>query len=359
MRRYARLAPALLVSLLAHALTLVGVDVMLPQTPAEPSALNVRLNAATPAPDVISPPATAVRQKPARRTPPPPSTPFREAPAVQLPTTPPAYADTAGVPEAQSADAGTGSQDATPQPPVVVATAPASTLITDPPAADALPPRTLPRRGRITYNLLLGTDGFSVGQTVQTWEARDGSYLITSLSETTGVVELMRSERRAFESRGTVTAAGLVPQHYLSTRTRRGNTDRAEAAFDWERQEVRLGRSANTSTAPLTPGSQDLLSFPYQLSLHPPQPGRLQLKITNGSRLETYEMDVLPVERIDTPLGPVAAVPLRQVRKQGEESIEIWLATEYRHLPVRIRFIGRDGTPTGEQLVSALQLSEE
>ena len=53
------------------------------------------------------------------------------------------------------------------------------------------------------------------------------------------------------------------------------------------------------------------------------------------------------------------AVPVRQVRRANEESIELWLAPAYRWLPVRIRFFDREGQPSGEQLVSDIRVSEE
>ena len=42
-----------------------------------------------------------------------------------------------------------------------------------------------------------------------------------------------------------------------------------------------------------------------------------------------------------------------------QESIELWLAAEYRWLPVRIRFFDREGEPSGEQLVSDIRVSAD
>jgi hypothetical protein len=97
----------------------------------------------------------------------------------------------------------------------------------------------------------------------------------------------------------------------------------------------------------------------YQLSLDPPAPGRFRQTVTNGSRIETFDLDALPEETIQTPLGALRALPIKQVRRAGEESLELWLATEYRYLPVRIRFFDRDGEPQGEQLVTEIRLSDE
>jgi hypothetical protein len=96
----------------------------------------------------------------------------------------------------------------------------------------------------------------------------------------------------------------------------------------------------------------------YQLALEPPAPGRSHVAVTNGSKLQVYELEVRAEEKIDTPLGVLRALPVRQVRREAAESIELWLATEYRHLPVRIRFYGRDGEPAGEQIVTAIRLSD-
>ena len=47
------------------------------------------------------------------------------------------------------------------------------------------------------------------------------------------------------------------------------------------------------------------------------------------------------------------------VYQQLNQRLRAALAAEYRYLPVRIRFIGRDGDPTGEQLVTEIRISTE
>ena len=50
---------------------------------------------------------------------------------------------------------------------------------------------------------------------------------------------------------------------------------------------------------------------------------------------------------------------MRQLPRPGDESIEIWLAADYRYLPVRIRHFDREGNFSGEQVVSEIRISEE
>mgnify|MGYP003889354381 CR=1 FL=1 len=64
-------------------------------------------------------------------------------------------------------------------------------------------------------------------------------------------------------------------------------------------------------------------------------------------------------ESIETPIGTLRALPVKQLPKQGLESIQIWLAADYRYLPVLIRHFDREGKFSGEQVVSEIRISEE
>ena len=222
-----------------------------------------------------------------------------------------------------------------------------------------LPPRSLPVRGRITYDLVYGRDHFPVGRTVQTWQTDGTRYVLASRSETTGLLDVIRSQHRTFLSRGSITSEGLRPDTFLMSRNRGRGIEEARASFDWSGASVTLQAAARERQEALPARTQDLLSFIYQLSLYPPAPGRFTQSLTNGARVETYEVEVLADEIIETPIGALRAVPIRQIRKAGAESLELWLAPEYRYMPVRIRFFNREGEPQGEQIVTEIRLSED
>jgi hypothetical protein len=204
-----------------------------------------------------------------------------------------------------------------------------------------------------------GRDRFPVGRTVQSWKIEGTHYQLSSRSETTGLVDLIRSQHRNYLSRGELTPEGLRPELFLMSRNRGRGLEEARAQFDWTQGSVTLGRAGQARVEPLPQGSQDLVSLMYQLALDPPAPGRRQVTVTNGRHLETYLFDVLREEKIETPLGVLRALPLKQVRQPGDESVDVWLATEYRHLPVRVRFYNREGEPSGEQIVTEIRLSDE
>ena len=214
-------------------------------------------------------------------------------------------------------------------------------------------------RQNISGPLFLGTDKFSVGRTVQSWEIEAGAYKLGSISETTGIADVFYSQHLNYLSEGKITASGLRPDTFLMSRKRRDETEVAKADFNWETGQITLGKVTARRTEALPAASQDMASFMYQLSLAPPSPGRLKLPITNGANLEIYELEVLPEENLETPLGTLKTLPIRQVRRPGEESIEFWLAADYRYLPVKIRFLNREGEPSGEQIVSEIKTGEE
>lgn len=330
-----RWVTAVVLSLLLHILALSGAWLDIPQPIPVAPPLEARLVSAPP------PPPEPQRKPAPRRTAPP------------LPVVP---ATTAATPFALPPPAAPA--------PLTESAEPAAALAQPAPAAPAAQPaaaqpRSLPKKGRITYTLFLGNDRFSVGKTIQSWEIEAGAYKLGSVSETTGIADLFASQHLNSLSEGRITASGLRPETFLMSRKRHGETEAAKAAFDWDKEQITLGRAPLQRTDKLPAGSQDMVSFIYQLSLAPPSPGRIRLPITNGASLEIYELEVLPEENIETALGTLKSLPIRQLRRPGEESIEIWLATEYRHLPVRIRFINRDGEQSGEQLVSEIRVSEE
>lgn len=359
-RTRARATPllaALLLSVLAHAITLSGDWLRLPQAATDPPRLLARLEPAPLTPAAQQPPVTrAPRVMPARVAPvaAAPVTLVSDVPAPW--SLPAAAAEPAVEAEAPLVIAPPEPPAPTAPEPVVVAMA-APTTYTPEPAII----KTLPRRGRITYSLnyYLSNMPTTVGRTVQTWEAMDNTYKLESLSQTVGLARLTRFGPRTYHSSGIVTERGLLPHSFTSKVVVSGKSDDSAAQFDWNKSTLQFGRTADQKNAALPAGAQDLLSFMYQLSLAPPPRGRLQIPVTSGIYFENYDLEVFEEETIETPLGNVRALPVKQVRRAGSESIEVWLGADYHFLPLRIRFIGRDGTPGGEQVVTEISFGEK
>lgn len=350
--RARRLFAAILVSALVHALVISRIWVPVPTQPVTLAPLHAQL-AERPSPSPATLPDTALAAPPpkvARRPPPPAFAAPRVADATPLAL--PAAPITAESGAAPADERVPGEEAAPARSP----TPSAASSVPGPAEADRA--RHLPTAGELTYTLYLGTDGFSVGRSTYSWTVEGDTYKLVSESETTGIVDLFRRQRLTYISQGRLTAGGLRPERFAMTRTRRGETVEASAHLDWNAGQVTYGRPSHPRTVALPAASQDIVSFILQLALNPPAQGRIQLPITNGLRFETYELEVLAEESIETPLGPLIALPLKQIRRDGAESIEVWLGVEYRYLPVKVRFRDREGNTSGEQVVSAIRVGQ-
>ena len=360
---------ALAVSVLAHALTLSGGWIKRPQSEPEVKAFSATLAALKPmkpqtiavavaklspvvARSAISPGEVAPVRQPLSQ---PLSQPVRPSLVAESETTAEVTAPTETNPAAE----------APPVPePVVVATAAPTTLAAEsPPSTLPQAARTLPPRGRMSYHLnyIVGGSPLNVGVTEQSWAISGNQYKIDSRSQTTGLARLTRFGPRVYSSSGEIAAHGLQPREFTSSVTVSGNVDNAAARFDWNAQQLSFGRPADKKNATLPLGAQDFISFMYQLSLAPlaaSGPGKLQIPITNGVRFETHEFEVRAEEQLETAIGTLRVLPVVQVRKPNAEAMEVWLATEYNYLPVRIRFIGRDGAVGGEQIVTDISVGQ-
>jgi hypothetical protein len=229
-----------------------------------------------------------------------------------------------------------------------------STPVADPagpPVVEAVPvePR-LPARGMIRYRVDRGDQEFMVGDSTHDWEIVDGTYRITSVSETNGLVALFKPVRIELESRGRLTAEGLQPEHFM---IRRGGRDtREKAEFDWVQMQVQVGNSA---VQPLARGAQDLLSFYYQLGYLPHPEAGGTLPIATGKKYLSYRFEPLGDEIVETPAGSLRTLHLRV---KDDTTTELWLAYDYLLLPVKIRHLDRKGD-SFVQVATEIRLSKE
>jgi Protein of unknown function (DUF3108) len=350
--RISPMGAAVALSVIAHSITLTGTWMQLPQDKADPAPLTAQLKPMAPAPAVqptaapqqvaAKPRATTVAAAPAIiRT---------DAPAAVLPAEPLAEASTEAL---EPMPIATQPEAPAPAPEAVAAAGP-STLATDPATI-----KSLPRKGRIDYNFLIHYKGTmaDVARTAQTWEAVGNTYRIESKSVPLPITRMLSSYgAHDYQSSGQVTEAGLVPLKFASKEVRPRNTLESGAQFDWDKQTLQFGRNDEPKSAALPAGSQDVVSFMFQLSLAPPPRGRVQMPITTGRVFETYELEVLDEEILETPMGPLRVLPVKRVPRPGLEGITVYLATEYRHLPVRVLHFKRDGTPGGEIIATAIRV---
>jgi len=178
----------------------------------------------------------------------------------------------------------------------------------------------------------------------------DGHYSIISTTQAKGLASLFFGNLIQ-KSEGSVTEGGLKPDFYAyqyGSDAKKSQT----ANFDWVNNVLHMHSSRGDSTAKLVAGTQDFLSFMYQFMFMPPLDS-MQITMTNGKRLRTYAYSFEGEDTVTTKLGELKTVHL--MKSSGdEEKTEVWLASDYQYLPVRIRKTEKDGTVI-EQIAADIQ----
>lgn len=216
-------------------------------------------------------------------------------------------------------------------------------------------PEVLPyTRVEAEFEVKRGSDATAAGLSRVSFNVdKNKRYTIVSQTEAKGLVSLFFSTLQQ-KSEGSLTEAGLRPDFYSY---QYGNNSKKlqTASFDWEKRELTLRNAKGENKLPLVAGTQDFLSFMYQFMFVPPL-SNLQIIMTNGKKLGTYNYSFEGEEIIASKFGELNTIHLLK-NSDDEEKTEVWLATDYQYLPVKIRKTEKDGTVI-EQLVSKLSTSQ-
>lgn len=234
------------------------------------------------------------------------------------------------------------------------------------PAAETMPamdkteelaaPPPFPNHLQLTFAVYQSEGGFKTGEIQQQLDISRDRYTLKAIKRTAGLTGLRNRIQSIQTSRGRIVAQGLQPDTFKQENFSAGGKQSLEAAFDRAAQKLRFS-SGNDAALPAD--AQDLLSFTYQLSQLPMKGEFFPLPVSDGSQLETYEIEIGRKEEISTPMGKLRTLRLRKIHQQSEAYFEIWLGLEYRLLPVKIRQIDRDDRFAGEMVISDIRAADE
>jgi hypothetical protein len=207
------------------------------------------------------------------------------------------------------------------------------------------PLRSMPAQASLVYDVLAGKDGYKLGQAVYTWRVTGERYHLESVAEAQGVATLFMSGRVVQTSEGRIGGLGLVPEQFVHTKKEK---PKGSARFDW-----RTGRITMVhGTEPLPKGTQDVLSFPFQLALTvADNTESWPMSVTNGRYLKHYQFQVLGRERMQMGKGAVDVLHVRGSHS-ADDALDVWLAPDRNWLPLRIRMDDDKGVPMELKLVS-------
>ena len=274
-----------------------------------------------------------------------PSAPAAVAPGPvrRLPSRAPAAAASASVPaEALAPVDGLPSPIPEPAPPL-----PDLQLAETPPgmasaaaSAASAAPFEWPPSTRLSYRLNGNYRGPVEGQARVEWLRSGSRYqVVMDLGIGPSFAPLMS---RRVSSDGEITERGLRPQRY-DEETKIVLRDPRRLTIFMDPELVRLpGGTEHPRPVGLQDSASQFVQLTWLFTTQPEllQPGRsIELPLALPRRVEPWIYDVLSVETLQTPAGPVDAVhvkPRREPRPGAELTAEIWVAPSLQYLPVRI-----------------------
>jgi len=209
----------------------------------------------------------------------------------------------------------------------------------------------LPKRVTATYAVTKNGQPFA--NVREQFIVSGNQYQVESVTKGIGVYALFGE--RVLSSQGEVTAQGLKPSRF---ELRQGDNPKKAllAEFDWHKQQLRMTVKGKLKEAKLETGAQDLASFAYQF-MYLPQPLKehVSITLTTGKKLNQYHYSIKPEAESLEAAGVHYKTLHLSPAEQDDATKELWLATDYHHVPVRILFVDDNGQ-TLEQTLTELQI---
>lgn len=167
-----------------------------------------------------------------------------------------------------------------------------------------------------------------------------GNYNLRWLVEGRGLLKLLYPSLEQ-QSQGEISPRGLKPHFYRYAFGNRASKT-YEATFDWETNIITLKTSKGEQRLDLRVNTQDLLSFMYQFMFVPPLQ-EMHVTLTNGRRLGEYEYMFEGEDSIVIADKTIQTVHIAHTRGDTDEKVELWLASDYRYVPVKIKKLEKNG----------------
>lgn len=196
---------------------------------------------------------------------------------------------------------------------------------------------------RVEMDVTVEVKGLTVGAGRDVFEHDGKTYSVNTEARTVGIARAFKKLDEKRESRGLVTEQGLRPLTFRQTRTGKAPNG---AQFDWAKGELTMDEGGEIEKVPLPAGTLDQATLAYAfVFIEPPKGDRFKVQVTDGRKLQDYELAFVGREHIDTDLGKLETLHFRKVQVGDDKrGFEFWLALEHHRLPVRIRIVEKDGT---------------
>lgn len=213
-----------------------------------------------------------------------------------------------------------------------------------------------PKHVLLVFAVYNGDNGFHLGEVQHTLDITDNRYIVQSRTRTTGIVRWFKSFNLNQTSTGTVSSQGLKPDNFAEEKYNNGDIQTLTAIFDWTNHQVNF--SSGTSS-PLPDDAQDALSVLYQLALTRLNREIVTFPLSTGKKLDEMQLEIANNQTISTAMGDLETVKLRRLAERGKSGLIIWLAKEFRMLPVKIQYLEPDGSISATVSVTEISYTED
>ncbi len=216
--------------------------------------------------------------------------------------------------------------------------------------------KLFPKHVQLTFIAYQGVNASRVGEVHHQLDVEQDRYTLHAETKSTTLAGLLKAKNFMQTSEGKFDEHGLQPEFFKEETVATHNVKSLETRFDWVNQTLYLPNGNKTA---LLAGSQDMLSFMYQLSQIPFNGEFFPLPISDGEQLATQQIEIGSMDDLDTPIGKIQARHLRQMHERQTAYFEIWLAPEYRMLPVKFRRVNEADETIEEFVISDIRVTDK
>lgn len=213
-----------------------------------------------------------------------------------------------------------------------------------------------PKHLLLTFDVYRDSGVLRVAELYHQLDILNKDYSLRAIRQNSTLSKLQDGNQFTQISQGKISEQGLRPDDYTDNKTTINSSRNLKADFDWAAQKLHFSKGGDVV---LPADTQDILSFMYQLSQISLRNEIITLSVSDGAHLEKYRIEIGRVEEIITPMGNLHAHHLRKMHQLNEPYFEIWLALEYRLLPVKFRELDASGAVIEEFVISDIRASDE
>ncbi len=186
-------------------------------------------------------------------------------------------------------------------------------------------PPTFPVQLQATYRT--SVNGFGVNLDSE-WRMEGRRYNVTQQGSVFGFHGIVSSD-------GNLTEQGLQPEYFQISIN---NKVWRFAKFDRQSMIMTYGRTTKPKTMPFNNSIQDITSLGFQMALAYGDKAQ-DIQLTMGTGIYNLHFELTDEELLKLPVGKVRTIRVKGVSSGGNSVVtaDVWLAPDYRNMPVKIR----------------------